>query len=53
MRASNSWTSPLEASVGIDVSLHLVGRVLGADAARKTARQMQYDWEPRALPSAA
>jgi transcriptional regulator GlxA family with amidase domain len=33
-------------SAGIGMSLHLVARILGADAARKTARQMQYDWAP-------
>jgi transcriptional regulator GlxA family with amidase domain len=32
-------------SAGIDMSLHLVGRVLGLPAARGTARQMQYDWK--------
>lgn len=31
-------------SAGIDMSLHLVARLLGADAARITARQMQYEW---------
>lgn len=31
-------------SAGIDMSLHLVARLVGADLARKTARQMQYDW---------
>jgi len=31
-------------SAGIGMSLHLVGRIFGAEAARKTARQMQYDW---------
>jgi transcriptional regulator GlxA family with amidase domain len=31
-------------SAGIDMSLHLVARLAGADLARKTARQMQYDW---------
>lgn len=31
-------------SAGIAMSLHLVARLLGADAARATARQMQYDW---------
>ena len=31
-------------SAGIDMSLHLVGRLAGAELARKTARQMQYDW---------
>jgi transcriptional regulator GlxA family with amidase domain len=33
-------------SAGIGMSLHLVGRILGPAAARRTARQMQYDWEP-------
>jgi len=33
-------------SAGIGMSLHLVGRILGPEAARKTARQMQYDWAP-------
>lgn len=33
-------------SAGIGMSLHLVGRILGADLARATARQMQYDWQP-------
>jgi len=32
-------------SAGIAMSLHLVGRVLGRDAARATARQMEYDWQ--------
>jgi len=31
-------------SAGIGMSLHLVGRILGRDAALRTARQMQYDW---------
>ena len=35
-------------SAGIDMSLHLVARLLGDDAARITARQMQYEW--RDLP---
>lgn len=26
------------------MSLHLVARLLSADAARATARQMQYEW---------
>ncbi|MCW7539202.1 DJ-1/PfpI family protein [Aquabacterium sp. A7-Y] len=34
-------------SAGIVMSLHLVGRILGEDLARATARQMQYDWEPQ------
>jgi transcriptional regulator GlxA family with amidase domain len=32
-------------SAGIAMSLHLVGRVQGLDAARATARQMEYDWQ--------
>jgi transcriptional regulator GlxA family with amidase domain len=32
-------------SAGIDMSLHLVGRTLGASAAQATARQMQYAWQ--------
>jgi len=39
-------------SAGIGMSLHLVGRILGQDAARRTARQMQYDWEPIAALAA-
>jgi len=33
-------------SAGIAMSLHLVGRLLGADRARATARQMEYEWRP-------
>lgn len=33
-------------SAGIGMSLHLVGRILGVDMARATARQMEYDWQP-------
>jgi len=33
-------------SAGIGMSLHLVGRILGEDLARRTARQMEYDWTP-------
>jgi len=34
-------------SAGIDMSLHVVAKLLGADAARETARYMEYDgaWE--------
>ncbi len=31
-------------SAGIDMSLHLVGRLAGEELAHKTARQMQYEW---------
>ena len=31
-------------SAGIEMSLHLVSRMLGLDAARATARQMEYEW---------
>lgn len=37
-------------SAGIGMSLHLVGRILGADAAQATARQMQYDWVDSGCP---
>lgn len=32
-------------SAGIDMSLHVVGRLRGADVARATAKQMVYPWE--------
>lgn len=32
-------------SAGIDASLHVVGRLLGEDTARETARYMEYDWQ--------
>lgn len=35
-------------SAGIGMSLHLVGRVLGATLAAATARLMEYDWTPSA-----
>lgn len=35
-------------SAGIDASLHLVGRLLGADAATRTARYMEYTGAPQA-----
>ena len=31
-------------SAGIDMSLHLVGRLHSRDLAERTARQMEYDW---------
>ncbi|HEX8103609.1 MAG TPA: DJ-1/PfpI family protein [Solirubrobacteraceae bacterium] len=31
-------------TAGIDMSLHLVRRLFGADVAVRTARQMEYDW---------
>ena len=33
-------------SAGIDMSLHVVGRLLGKDQAVETARYMEYDWRP-------
>ena len=36
-------------SAGIDMSLHVVGRLLGEAAARATARQMEYFWQPGAV----
>ncbi|WP_455922295.1 DJ-1/PfpI family protein [Pseudomonas putida] len=34
-------------SAGIDMSLHVVGRILGIETANATARQMQYSWRDR------
>ena len=34
-------------SAGIDMSLHVVARLLGKDQALETARYMEYDWGPR------
>ena len=31
-------------SAGIDMSLHIVERLLGSEAALRTAKQMEYDW---------
>jgi len=41
-------------SAGIDASLGVVARLLGADAARATAREMEYPWAPApdAVPDA-
>jgi len=33
-------------AAGIDMSLHVVGRLLGKEVAEKTARQMEYPWNP-------
>ncbi len=33
-------------SAGIDMALHVVARLHGPDAARATARYMEYDWRP-------
>jgi transcriptional regulator GlxA family with amidase domain len=33
-------------SAGIDMSLYVVGRLLGVDKAVETARYMEYDWNP-------
>jgi transcriptional regulator GlxA family with amidase domain len=35
-------------SAGIDMALHVVARLHGQDAARATARYMEYDWRPKA-----
>jgi transcriptional regulator GlxA family with amidase domain len=37
-------------SAGIDMSLHLVARLEGEALARKTARQMEFDWTYSASP---
>lgn len=33
-------------SAGIDMSLHVLARMYGKDAAVRTARHMEYEWEP-------
>ena len=33
-------------AAGIDMSLHVLGRLLGIEVAEKAARQMEYPWEP-------
>ena len=33
-------------AAGIDMSLHVVSRLLGREVAGNTARQMEYPWEP-------
>jgi transcriptional regulator GlxA family with amidase domain len=33
-------------SAGIDMSLHLVAKICGAEVAQATARRMEYDWAP-------
>ncbi len=33
-------------AAGIDMSLHVVARLLGLEIAEKTARQMEYPWQP-------
>jgi transcriptional regulator GlxA family with amidase domain len=33
-------------SAGLDMSLHLVARLAGAELAQRTARQMDYAWQP-------
>lgn len=33
-------------SAGIDTSLHVVAKLLGTEQALKTARYMEYEWEP-------
>jgi transcriptional regulator GlxA family with amidase domain len=35
-------------AAGIDMSLHVVARLLGKEVAEKTARQMEYPWQPTA-----
>ena len=33
-------------AAGIDMTLHVVSRLLGREVAEKTARQMEYPWHP-------
>lgn len=34
-------------SAGIDLSFHVIAKLLGEEAARETARQMEYNWNPQ------
>jgi transcriptional regulator GlxA family with amidase domain len=34
-------------AAGIDMSLHVVARLLGREVAERTARQMEYPWQPQ------
>ncbi len=34
-------------SAGIDMSLHVVAKLLGFETAQKTAHRMEYEWKPR------
>lgn len=36
-------------SAGIDMALHVVGRLLGQEAALETAKQMEYAWNPEPI----
>src|SRR6516162_3344614 len=33
-------------AAGIDMSLHVIARLLGREVAERTARQMEYPWQP-------
>jgi transcriptional regulator GlxA family with amidase domain len=33
-------------AAGIDMSLHVVGRLMAEEVANETARQMEYPWNP-------
>ena len=33
-------------AAGMDMSLHVVGRLLGREVAEESARQMEYPWRP-------
>lgn len=53
VQAETRWvdTGPIVTSAGIsagiDMSLHLVARLESLDLAVKTARQMEFDWQPQ------
>lgn len=36
---------------GMDMALHVVARLLGADVAGETARYIEYDWQPKKAPN--
>ena len=38
-------------SAGLDMSLHVIAKLLGEDSAVSTAKYMEYDWRRTAEPS--
>ena len=42
---SDKYITAAGISAGIDMSLYVVGKLLGQDIAEKTAAYMEYDWK--------
>jgi transcriptional regulator GlxA family with amidase domain len=45
---NGKWVTSAGISAGIDMSLHLVSRLVGEELAKSTARQMEFDWNRNA-----